>query len=197
MLTDLSIKNLIRPDRRLDRRKEIPDGKIGGLYFVLQPTGAASWAVRYRTDGKPAKLTLGSCPAIDLATARRRVRKPLAPLPGAKTWPPRRGPPKRRYAQSVRPTNIESSALSRSSSSVMQSRRRKTGARLKGCWSRSSSDGKAGACRKSAGRTFTKCLMRSWTAGGRFAPTAFSLSYARCAIGRSAGGSWIKARAQE
>jgi hypothetical protein len=42
MLTDLSIKNLMRQDRRPETRKEIPAGKIGGLYFVLQPSGAAS-----------------------------------------------------------------------------------------------------------------------------------------------------------
>jgi integrase len=80
MLTDLSIKNLMRPDNRPDKRTETPDGKISGLYFVLQPSGAASWAVRYRLDGKPKKLTLGPFPAIDLTTARRRAQEALGDL---------------------------------------------------------------------------------------------------------------------
>ena len=42
-----------------------------GSYLVLQPSGAKSWALRYRAAGKPAKLTLGVYPAIDLAKARR------------------------------------------------------------------------------------------------------------------------------
>ena len=54
MLTDLSIKNLMRPADP-DSRTETPDGKISGLYFVRQPSGAASWAVRYRAGGKPAE----------------------------------------------------------------------------------------------------------------------------------------------
>lgn len=67
----------MRPDRRPDKRKEIPDGKIAGLYFVLQPSGAASWAVRYRAAGKPAKLTLGGFPALDLTMARKRAQEAL------------------------------------------------------------------------------------------------------------------------
>jgi len=41
-------------------RREIPDGALPGLYLVVQPSGAKSWALRYRFDGKPRKLTLGS-----------------------------------------------------------------------------------------------------------------------------------------
>ena len=51
-------------------RREVPDGLVRGLYFVLQPSGAASWAVRYRHLGASRKLTLGSYPAVDLRTAR-------------------------------------------------------------------------------------------------------------------------------
>lgn len=75
-LTDLLIKNR-RPS---DRRQEIPDGKIAGLYFVLQPTGARSWAVRYRFDRKPKKLTIGAYPSIDLATARKRALEALGAI---------------------------------------------------------------------------------------------------------------------
>ena len=33
-------------------RKEIPDRHLPGLYLVLQPSGARSWAVRYRISGQ-------------------------------------------------------------------------------------------------------------------------------------------------
>ena len=44
--------------------------KVGlpGMYLVVQPSGAKSWAVRYRHGGRPRKLTLGPCPALDLKT---------------------------------------------------------------------------------------------------------------------------------
>jgi integrase len=76
MLTDLSIKKQPLPAKR----REIPDGKISGLYFVLQPTGTRSWAVRYRVDGAPRKLTIGPYPAVDLATARKRAQEALGDL---------------------------------------------------------------------------------------------------------------------
>jgi integrase len=42
-------------------RREIPDGGCRGLYLVVQPSGAKSWALRFRRpSGKPAKLVLGS-----------------------------------------------------------------------------------------------------------------------------------------
>jgi integrase len=51
-------------------RQEIPDGLLVGLYLVVQPSGAKSFAVRYRHAGQPRKLTLGAIPAIDLEAAR-------------------------------------------------------------------------------------------------------------------------------
>ena len=50
-------------------RREISDGR--GLFLVVQPSGGKSWAVRYRFNGKPAKLTLGKWPQVSLATARK------------------------------------------------------------------------------------------------------------------------------
>ena len=35
------------------KRLEIPDGILAGLYFVIQPTGRKSWAIRYRYQGAP------------------------------------------------------------------------------------------------------------------------------------------------
>lgn len=54
-------------------RQEIPDGKVRGLYHVVQSSGARSWAFRYRAriDGRPRKLTLGSYPGTTLEAARR------------------------------------------------------------------------------------------------------------------------------
>ncbi|WP_422001177.1 tyrosine-type recombinase/integrase [Roseovarius mucosus] len=51
-------------------RREIPDPSLAGLYLVVQPTGAKSWALRYRYAGKPKKLTLGKWPLLGLADAR-------------------------------------------------------------------------------------------------------------------------------
>jgi integrase len=74
MLTDLQIDKLTTPPKRL----EVPDGKIRGLYLVVQPSGARSWALRYRVAGAPKKFTIGPYPAIGLAAARKRAQKALA-----------------------------------------------------------------------------------------------------------------------
>jgi hypothetical protein len=59
------------------KRLEIPDGLLTGLYFVVQPTGKKSWALRYRTHGKPRKLTVGAYPTLDLAKARAAAKEVL------------------------------------------------------------------------------------------------------------------------
>ena len=57
-------------------RREVPDGRFKGLYLVIQPSGAKSWAFRYRTmEGTPRKLTLGSWPIMDLKRAREDATK--------------------------------------------------------------------------------------------------------------------------
>ena len=73
MLTDLQIKKLTLPEQR----REISDGKIAGLFLVVQPSGAKSWAVRYRVAGTPRKFTIGPYPTIDIATARKRAQEAL------------------------------------------------------------------------------------------------------------------------
>jgi integrase len=80
MLTDLSIKKLALPEKRA----EYPDGRVTGLYLVIQPSGAKSWALRYRAAGTPRKLTIGSYPAVDLATARKRAQEALGDVAGGK-----------------------------------------------------------------------------------------------------------------
>lgn len=59
------------------KRVEVPDPGMTGLYLVMQATGAKSWAVRYRHEGKPKKLTLGRWPIMGLADAREAAGKAL------------------------------------------------------------------------------------------------------------------------
>jgi hypothetical protein len=73
-LTDLGVEKL----KPAASRREIPDGGCPGLYLVVQKSGSKSWAVRCRIDGKPAKVTLGPYPRIDLKAARERARGALA-----------------------------------------------------------------------------------------------------------------------
>jgi hypothetical protein len=55
----------------------VPDRACAGLYLVVQPSGAKSWAVRYRRGGKTRKLTLGNVEALPLAAARRAAADAL------------------------------------------------------------------------------------------------------------------------
>ena len=70
-LTAIAVEN-IKPG---PRRREIPDSGCQGLYLVVQPSGRKSWAVRYRFQGTPRKLTLDG--ALTLATARKAATDAL------------------------------------------------------------------------------------------------------------------------
>jgi integrase len=74
MLTDDFIKSLPLPEKR----REIADTAVGGLYLIVQRSGAKNWAVSYRFDGARQKMTLGRYPAMDLDTARKRAREALS-----------------------------------------------------------------------------------------------------------------------
>ena len=67
MLTDVSIRKTVATTKR----QEIPDKQTRGLYLIVQPTGAKSWAVRYSRNGRVLKMTLGPYPALSLSDARR------------------------------------------------------------------------------------------------------------------------------
>ncbi|MDS4011619.1 MAG: integrase arm-type DNA-binding domain-containing protein [Defluviicoccus sp.] len=54
-------------------RREVADDLTRGLYLVIQPSGAKSWAVRYRIDGRPVKETIGPLSAFSLAVARQEA----------------------------------------------------------------------------------------------------------------------------
>ncbi|WP_052003058.1 site-specific integrase [Microvirga sp. BSC39] len=73
-LTARSVENA-KPDP--NRRLELPDGALPGFYLVVQPSGAKSWAVRYRAAGKPKKFTLGPYPRLTLGEAREQARAAL------------------------------------------------------------------------------------------------------------------------
>jgi integrase len=70
MAKDLTVK-AIEALKPAAARREVPDGHTRGLFYVLQPSGAASWAFRYRFAGKTKKLTLGPYPALDLKASRQ------------------------------------------------------------------------------------------------------------------------------
>jgi integrase len=70
-LTAIAVEN-IKPG---PRRREIPDSGCQGLYLVVQPSGRKSWAVRYRFQGTPRKLTLDG--ALTLASARKAATDAL------------------------------------------------------------------------------------------------------------------------
>jgi integrase len=73
----LTVKAIENAKTKADRM-EIPDGGLSGLYLIVQPSGAKSWAVRYRYGGKPRKCTLGPWPALGLSEARKRGGEALA-----------------------------------------------------------------------------------------------------------------------
>ena len=60
------------------KRLEHADAIVPGLFFVVQPTGKRSWAVRYRDAAKkPVKVTLGAFPLTSLGDARMQGREVL------------------------------------------------------------------------------------------------------------------------
>src|SRR5215468_10920213 len=70
-LTSLNVQNW-KPSAA---RQEILDRD--GLYFIIQPSGVKSWALRYRrqSDGKAVKHTIGSFPALKLKDARSEATR--------------------------------------------------------------------------------------------------------------------------
>ena len=49
------------------------DGLVRGLYLVVAPTGARSWALRYQRHGRRRDMGLGPYPAVGIALARERA----------------------------------------------------------------------------------------------------------------------------
>jgi integrase len=72
--TDIAVRNL----KAGDVRREIPDPRAQGLYVIVQPSGKKSFAVRYRFNGTPRKLTLAG--GLTLAAARKLASDALFDL---------------------------------------------------------------------------------------------------------------------
>ena len=68
--TDITIRNL-KPGAV---RYELPDPAARGLYCIVQPSGHKSFAVRFRYEGKPKKLSLGN---VSLSAARKAAAHAL------------------------------------------------------------------------------------------------------------------------
>ena len=77
MAKALTVQSVERFKPDPNKRLEVADGLLPGLYLLIQPSGARSWAVRYRHASKPRKLTLGPDPVLDLSVARARAREAL------------------------------------------------------------------------------------------------------------------------
>ncbi|EEX10097.1 phage integrase family protein [Ruegeria lacuscaerulensis ITI-1157] len=75
-LTTKSVE-AVKPEQN---RREIPDPALAGLYLVVQPSGAKSWALRYRFAGRPKKLTLGKWPIMGVADARAAASEAIEAL---------------------------------------------------------------------------------------------------------------------
>lgn len=75
-LTTKSVE-AVKPEQN---RREIPDPALAGLYLVVQPSGAKSWALRYRFAGRPKKLTLGKWPIMGVADARAAASEAIETL---------------------------------------------------------------------------------------------------------------------
>jgi hypothetical protein len=73
-LTDVAVRKY----KPTSQRREIRDTLGPGLYLTVQPSGAKSWAVRFRRpDGRNAKLVLGPV-AFD---ARETTDEPVIGAP--------------------------------------------------------------------------------------------------------------------
>ncbi|MCJ2043062.1 site-specific integrase [Methylobacterium sp. J-078] len=73
----LTVQSVERYKPDPEKRLEIPDATLPGFYLVVQPSGAKSWAVRYRVNGRPRKYTIGPYPLFDLSKARSVAREAL------------------------------------------------------------------------------------------------------------------------
>lgn len=72
-MTKLLTDRFVQSAKAGSARREIPDGGTG-LYLVVQPSDAKSWALRYRYHGTPKKLTIGRYPLFGLKDARDKAR---------------------------------------------------------------------------------------------------------------------------
>jgi integrase len=67
----------VQPDHDQTYAREYPDPLLPRHYLAVQPSGAKSWAIRYRLRGVPRKYTVGPYPLLGLAKARELARQAL------------------------------------------------------------------------------------------------------------------------
>jgi hypothetical protein len=73
-----------------EKRREIPDDLMMGLYLLVQPkTGNKAWAVRCRQNGRPRKFTIGRYPVYGLAEARDAAASCQRAIESARAFPQR------------------------------------------------------------------------------------------------------------
>ena len=70
-LTDLTV-------RAIQDEGTFIDTVVPGLQLRVRARGSKSWSLRYRKAGRRQRLTIGACPKLGLATARKAAEKKLA-----------------------------------------------------------------------------------------------------------------------
>lgn len=72
-LTERRLKAIVAPGKAIEIRDEL----VKGLELRAMPSGAKSWALRYRrlSDRRKCTYSLGSYPAVSLEAARKRARE--------------------------------------------------------------------------------------------------------------------------
>jgi len=74
MLTALGVQKIAPRERTF----EVPDGKVRGLWLVIQPSGAKSWCVRFSRHNRDRRFTIGRYPVLGLDAARKAAGEALA-----------------------------------------------------------------------------------------------------------------------
>ena len=74
-------RDAVKTAKPAAKRREIPDATLPGFYLIVQPSGAKSFAIRYRgLDGKHRKYTIGPYPRLEPAEAREKARQAFQAL---------------------------------------------------------------------------------------------------------------------
>lgn len=58
----------IRAAKAGEKDRKLADGR--GLYLLITPSGSKLWRLKFRTDGKERKLSLGRYPELSLKDGR-------------------------------------------------------------------------------------------------------------------------------
>ncbi len=143
-------------------RREIPDGYVRGLYFVVQPSGVMSWACRYRLGTERGNTRSAAIrPLGSSAPASWPVMHWRRWLAASTPTTSRRPPDSRRTATSSSASSPPSSSATQSRTPGRRRRPKPSAASRRKSWG----GGRVDACRRSRRPTYTRCWTRSLTAG--------------------------------